>query len=119
MTENDQVDLVWSTGSITADAQSGAIDMRQHTRLGGQIVHAGTLAGPIYLQGSYGARGATAATWATLTDSEGNAITLATLAGAAFDGMFNVTDINVPYVRLFYDDTSGTGSIIAYASRKN
>lgn len=115
----ENVGLVWNTGSITADSTSDTIDMRHHRAIGGQIIFTGTLSGPIYIQGSYGTRGATAATWATLTDDTGAAIELADPAGAAIDVTFNVSDINVPYVRLFYDDTSGTGTIVAYASRRD
>lgn len=113
------VGLVWNTGSITDDSASDVIDMRHHRALGGQIVTTGTLSGPIYIQGSYGTRGASAATWDNLQDSSGTDITLANPGGGAIDVAFNVSDINMPYVRLFYDDTSGTGTIVAYATRRD
>ena len=99
----------WSSGSITADANSDAIDMRDHTGLFVSVLHTGTLAGPVLLQGS----DAVAGTYVTLTDSAGDAITIATLAGATATFTATVDAVYSPFVRLAYVDTSGTGTIVA------
>jgi hypothetical protein len=111
--------VVMNTTGTTADAFGDPIDVRDATGLSIQLQQTGTLTGPVYLQGSnnYKVDGETA-TWVTLDDSDGNAVVIGTFAGAAFDDIANISDVRVAFVRLFYDDTSGTGAIKAVACVK-
>ena len=120
ITKNERGAFWTTAANITSDQTSGALDMRGSTRLALQAIVSGTatLVGPIYVQGSMDYVDASASgTWTTLEDSSGNAITAATLAsGAAGYSDGGVTEITWPFVRFFFDFTSGAGTITAYVT---
>jgi len=103
---------VWSSGSITADANSAAFSMEDFSGLFVSTLHTGTLAGTVVLQGSVTEGG----TFVTLKDAAGSNITLATLAGATATFTQTVDAVFAPWVRIAYVDTSGTGTIVVTAT---
>lgn len=120
ITKNER-GVFWTTAAnITTDQTSPVLDMRGSTKLALQAIVSGTatLVGPIRVQGSMDYVASTVAgTWTNLEDSSGNAITAATLASGAggySDG--GVSEITWPFVRFFFDVTSGAGTITSYVT---
>lgn len=116
---NDFHGVVMNTTGTTADATSDPIEMRNATALSIELKQTGDLAGPVYLQGSNSHKVADeTAEWFTLTDDAGDPVVVGTFVGAAFSDLVNISDVRCAFVRLFYDDTSGTGAIKAIACVK-
>jgi len=120
ITKNER-GIFWATAAdISSDQTSNPLDMKGAKMVALQAIVSGTatLVGPIYVQGSMDYSAApTAPTWVTLEDSAGAPITAATLASGAgpySDG--GVTEICWPWIRFFFDRTSGTGTINAYVT---
>lgn len=107
------VGVVWESGTVSADATSDGFDMRDNNAMAVRVVCTGDLVGPVYLQGSYDN-----ATFVTLTDANGDALVAATLAGAGATFLESFSDVNVPYCALFFDRTSGEGTIVASVAVK-
>ena len=120
ITKNERGAFWTTAANITADDRSGVLDMKGATKLALQIDITGTatLVGPVYVEGSMNyVSAASMGTWIALEDSSGNPVTAATIASGAgpySDG--GVVDITWPYVRFFFDRTSGAGTITGYVT---
>ena len=104
--------IAWD-GTITADAYSEALSMADFDAIHVQVTQTGTLAGPVHLYGC----NTEAGTYAPLTDSAGNTIVIGTFAGATLTVTKTVHGIVSPFVKFFYDDTSGSGTITSTVVR--
>lgn len=94
--------------SMGADITSAATNILFLDRVGYQLVWTGTPNGTFYVQVSNDS-----VTWADLTLS-----TPVTASGSG-DNAFIDIETGAKYVRLFYDRTSGTGTLDAYITGKS
>lgn len=97
------------TGTITADAYSAAVKMDTATSLHVQVTHVGTLTGTVFIYGCNTEDG----TYAALKDDADAAIEIGDLAGSDLVLTKTVHGIVSRFVKFFYDDTSGSGTLSA------
>lgn len=96
-----------TNGDMSGDVTSAAVDIGESRVIAVQLVWSGTSpVGNAYIQGSYNGTD-----WASVT------------AGAAVSGNTGSLIINYPdpgfrYARIFFDFTSGTGTLQGYMSSK-
>jgi hypothetical protein len=120
ITKNERGAFWTSAVNIAADDRSSPLDMKGARNLALQVDVTGTatLVGAVYVEGSMNyVSPASLGTWVALEDSAGNPLTAATIASGAgpySDG--GVSDIHWPWVRFFFDRTSGTGTITGYVT---
>jgi len=94
--------------AVTGLAASQATDSLgpDQSELGVQVIHVGTLAGNIHLQGSLDG-----ITWSNLQDSTGVDILIVALAGGALNRTYWFVGAKGGRVRANFTRTSGTGDL--------
>lgn len=100
--------------SVSADVTSLVTNIYNKDNIGIQIVWTGTLVGDFLVQVSANYDDNTlAGTWTAITlDPEVSA------AGSANDAYIDINQISAPYMRVFFDRTSGSGTIRATITGK-
>lgn len=99
---------VFTTQSVSADKHSDVTNIFTKDNIGYQIVWTGTLNGNFYVQISadYNPNSPSAANWSTLTLSpQPNA------NGSPGTAYIDINQISAPFIRVFFDYTSGTGNL--------
>jgi hypothetical protein len=118
---------VISSGSMAADITSDVTVMPLVSGVSYQVVWTGTSpVGDLYLQGSntyeLNPDGSvkTQGTWSTMYVSINGGAPAASMpiSGNTGDGLIEVERTNLKYIRLFYDRTSGTGTLNATLTGK-
>lgn len=99
---------VVDAGDMSADVTSDPIDVRYLDNIAIQCNFTGTPTGPFYVQGSVDK-----SNWASLTLSGSPAA-----AGSDDTVLIDVNQVSVPWLRVFYDRTSGTGSLDVWVAAK-
>lgn len=94
-------DLWIEGGDLGADLTSDVLDTRDYSQLAVQITFTGTPVGEFVFQGSVDG-----STWVDIELSPAPEAT-----GAAGGILVEFTALTLPFMRLFYDRTSGTGSV--------
>ena len=102
--------LLVSGGDMSADYTSPIIDVQYADNVGLQLIFTGTPTGLFYIQGSinYDPR-TTTGDWSNLDFSSAPEA-----AGAADNHLINLNQLPYKYIRVFYDRTSGSGSLSIY-----
>jgi hypothetical protein len=107
--------------SMGADITSQVVDIRYMDNVALQLVWTGDAVGPFEVQGSLdfvpppqpGGTPVNAGTWVDLTLSPAPAA-----AGSADSALIDLNQLSFPFVRVFFDRTSGTGTLNGYVSGK-
>lgn len=107
-TKSQPKTVAW-TGTITDDAYSAALSMEDFVSIFAEITMTGTLSGPVHLYGCNTSSG----TYSPLLDSAGSVIVMGTFSGSTATVARTVHGIASPWIKFFYDDTSGSGTISA------
>lgn len=97
---------VITNGDMSADITSDIVDLSKEILAGCQAVFTGSPVGVINLQCSNDRL-----TWTDIADSSVN-------VNGASNVYWNVKNISFPHLRIFYDFTSGTGTLNAIITPK-
>ena len=95
-------------GSMSGDITSDPVDVLYSDNVGVQLVFTGTPTGNFYVQGTIDG-----STWTALDFG-----TIPTAAGAAGDHLLNMNNLPYQQIRVFYDRSSGTGTLDVYVMAK-
>jgi hypothetical protein len=93
--------------SLATSFNSAATNVQHMSRICYDVSWTGDAVGSIIVQGS-----SNQSNWTNLN------MTAITMAGVTDNGLFDIQVTGVPYLRLAYTSTSGTGTINAYVSAK-
>lgn len=104
-----------TAGDMSADVTSSVVEIKGINDLAVQLIFTGSPTGTFYIQSSvdYGINGASA-TWAAVTTSPATI----SASGSGSNHLISLEGYSFPWVRVFYDFSSGTGSLDAYISGK-
>jgi hypothetical protein len=94
--------------SMGADITSNSVDVKYSDNIGVQLVWTGSPVGNFYVQGTIDG-----STWTALDFG-----TIPTSGGAAGDHLLNMNNLPYQKIRVFFDRTSGTGSLTAWVMAK-
>jgi len=101
--------LLVSAGNMSADIISASFNVKNINDIGMQLVFTGSPTGSFFVQASVDGN-----TWGSITTSPASI----SAAGAGGNHEIDLEGYSFPYIRLFYDFTSGTGSLNVYISGK-
>jgi hypothetical protein len=94
--------------SMGADVTSASVDVKYSDNIGVQLVFTGTPTGNFYVQGTIDGD-----TWTALDFG-----TIPTATGADGDHLLNMNNLPYQKIRIFYDRTSGSGSLTVWVMAK-
>jgi hypothetical protein len=95
-------------GDMSGDLTSDPVDVTYSDNVGMQLIFSGSPTGVFYVQGTIDG-----SNWSNLSFD-----TTPTAAGSADTHLLNMTQIPYRKVRLFYDRTSGTGTLNVHVMAK-